>query len=419
MTSRRQFFHYLLQGSAAATLAAGLPWPLIAEKHKHQKDSAPQFADVNGPRSLRAHAETAGLLVGCAVVPDRLSGEPAYGSLVADQANILVAENAMKWQALRPSPDKFDFRGGDELLAFAAAHGQKVRGHNLCWHEALPSWFAGTVTKENAQGFLIQHIQTVAGHFAGKLHSWDVVNEAVDPKSGRADGLRVSPWLEMIGPDYIELAFHAARQADPAALLTYNDYGIENDGADSREKRGQVMMLVRRLKARGVPIDAVGIQSHLTVNDPMPGAGLIDFVRELGRMGLQVFITELDANEHKVEGSVAERDAAVARLYRDYVTMMVAEPNVTAVLTWGITDRYTWLNGQKTARPDGKPQRCLPFDSDDQPVPAFFALRDAIDTRHPVPAPSGVKPSAAPKPESGDAYAPFTPQTVKPQATPQ
>jgi endo-1,4-beta-xylanase len=393
-------------------------FPFSAEARKSKESRSPVLTDVSGARSLRAHAEKQGLLVGCAVVPERLTGEPAYGNLVAGQANILVAENAMKWAALRPAPDKFDFRGADELLAYATEHEQKVRGHNLCWHEALPDWFAGTVTKDNAQQFLVQHIQTVAGRYAGKLHSWDVVNEAVDPKSGRPDSLRKSPWLDLIGPDYIELAFHAARQADPAALLTYNDYGIENDSADDREKRGQVLMLVRRLKARGVPIDAVGVQSHLSVTDPPPGAGLQEFVRELRGMGVQVFVTELDVNERKLEGSVSERDAAIAKFYKNYVSMMVAEPNVSAVLTWGITDRYTWLDGAKFARLDGKPQRCLPFDSDDQPAPAFFALRDAIDSRHSKgdAQPSEAKP--APNGES-DPYAPFTPRPAAPQAVPQ
>jgi endo-1,4-beta-xylanase len=113
----------------------------------------------------------------------------------------------------------------------------------------------------------------------------------------------------------------------------------------------------------------------------MPGKGLRDFVRELRHLGLRVYVTELDVNEQHLAGSGAEQDAAVARIYRDYVTMMVAEPNVDAVLTWGITDRYTWLNDPKHARPDGTPQRCLPFYADYQPAPAFFALRDAIDTR--------------------------------------
>lgn len=372
MQTRRDFLR-LASAAAASPLAAYA----VRDKDAH----APVLTDVSGSNSLRAHAEARGVLVGAAVVPKRLTEEPAYGNLVAAQMNLLVAENAMKWAALRPAADKFDFRGADEILTFAGEHGQKVRGHNLCWHESIPSWFEGTVTKDNAQQFLVQHIQTVAGHYAGKLHSWDVVNEAIDTKSGRPDGLRKTPWLDLIGPDYLELAFHTARQADPSALLTYNDYGIELDTAEQREKRAQVLTLVRRMKARGIPIDAVGVQSHLSVTDSYPGAGLQEFVRELRRMDLQVFVTELDINERKLDGSVAERDAAIARLYKKYVGMMLAEPNVKAILTWGITDRYTWLNAPKYARSDGKPQRDLPFDSDYQPTPAFFAYRDAFSAR--------------------------------------
>ncbi|HZD50751.1 MAG TPA: endo-1,4-beta-xylanase [Silvibacterium sp.] len=342
--------------------------------------------DVSGPKSLRGHAQARELLVGCAVIPEKLTGEPDYASLVAAQANILVPENALKWKALRPAPDKFDFRGADTILAFASAHGQKVRGHNLCWHEALPVWFDSAVTKENARQILTDHISTVAGRYAGRLQSWDVVNEAIDPKaidhgSGRLDNLRKSPWLDLIGPDYIDVAFRTAREADPKALLTYNDYGIETDAPDEVQKRAAVLELVRGMQKRRVPIDAVGVQSHLKMQNPVPGKGLRDFVRELRRMHLRVFVTELDVDEKKLEGSDSERDAAIARVYRDYVTMMVAESNVDAVLTWGITDRYTWLNGPKWARPDGKPQRCLPFYADYQPAPAFFALRDALDSR--------------------------------------
>jgi endo-1,4-beta-xylanase len=338
-------------------------------------------ADIGGPNSLRAHAADRGLLVGCAVIPEKLTGEAEYSGLVAAQSNILVPENAMKWAALRPAPDKYSFGGADTIVAFASAHGQKVRGHNLCWHEAIPNWFAATVTKDNARQVLTEHIRTVAGRYAGKVHSWDVVNEAIDTKSGLPNGMRKSPWLELAGLDYVDLAFRAAREADPAALLTYNDYGIETDAPDETEKREAVLALVRGMKKRGVPIDAVGVQSHLKTQSAAPGRGLRDFVRELRQMGLRVFVTELDVDEKKLEGSDAERDAAIARIYRDYVTMMVAEPNVDAVLTWGITDRYTWLNGPKWARPDGKPQRCLPFYADYQPAPTFFALRGAIDTR--------------------------------------
>ncbi|MFP5228386.1 MAG: endo-1,4-beta-xylanase [Acidobacteriota bacterium] len=358
---------------------------------------APSLNDVSGSRSLRTHAAAHGLLVGCAVRPDLLDGEPAYAHTVADQASILVPENAMKWAALRPNPTQYDFRKADDVVLFALSHEQKVRGHNLCWHEAIPSWFAGTVTRDNAAEFLTQHIRTVAGRYAGRLHSWDVVNEAIDPKEGRADGLRKSPWLELIGPSYIELAFRTAREADRTALLTYNDYGIELDTPEQIDKRGQVMMLVRRLQARGVPIDAVGIQSHLTAGDKA-GPGLIRFIRELGRMNLQVFVTEMDVNDRRLAEPVAERDAAVAKTYRDYLVPVLSEPNVTALLTWGITDRYTWLNSRAhAARTDGKPERSLPFDYDYNPTPAFLAERGAIGARPAGPIPGG------------DPYAPFNP----------
>ncbi len=369
LSTRRQF----LTAATAATLAASL---------RGQNETA---SDVSGANSLRAHAESHGLLVGCAVAPERLANDHQYASLVATQANLLVAENAMKWYALRPAPDKFDFTAADAILAFAESHNQKLRGHNLCWHEALPHWFASTVTKDNAREILTKHIETVAGHFAGKIQSWDVVNEAIDPASPRPDGLRVSPWLELAGEDYIEVAFRTARQADSKALLTYNDYGIELDTPKQVDKRAKVLSLVRGLHKLTF-IDAVGVQSHLSVGDIGSGSvrdfgGLLDFVRELRGMGLQVFITELDVNSQKEQGTASEIDAEVARIYREYLTRMLAEPNVTAVLTWGITDRYTWLNSPRYARSDGQRQRPLPFDANFAPTPAFFAERDALDSR--------------------------------------
>jgi endo-1,4-beta-xylanase len=372
MQTRRDFL------KSAGTAAAAFSFQGVVSA---QNPAGSDHANISGPRSLRAHAEARGLLIGCAVVPQRLNSEPLYAGAVAEQANILVAENAMKWAALRPAPDRFDFRAADDLLAFTEKHGQKLRGHNLCWHESIPAWFTGTVNKDNARQFMTQHIQTVAGRYAGKIHSWDVVNEAIDIHSGQSDGLRKTPWLELIGPDYLDLAYRTARQVDSSALLTYNDYAIETDSPEQRAKREQVIRLVRGFKARGVPIDAIGVQSHLSATDPLPGEGLRSLVCEMRHMNMQVFVTEMDVNESKLPGSAEERDAAVAKIYKDYATMMLAEPNVTALLTWGITDRYTWLNGGKWARTDGSPQRCLPLDADYRPTATFFALRDAVDMR--------------------------------------
>jgi len=319
--------------------------------------------------------------MGCAVRPEKLENDAEYASLVGQQVNLLVAENAMKWRDLRPTPGTFDFRAADEVVAFASAHRQRVRGHNLCWHKALPDWFAATATRANARQIFTNHIQTVVSHFAGHIHSWDVVNEPLDLKDGRADGLRQAPWLDLIGDDYIELAFRTAKEADPTALLTLNEAGIQHDTKAQRDKRDRLFDLLKRLKKRGVPIDAVGIESHLATTGPQPGSGVRDFVRDVRKLEMQVFLTEVDVSDQFTDGSDAQRDVAVARVYKDYLSTMLAEPNVTVLVTWGITDRYTALSKPEYERRDEKPQRPLPFDASCQPVPAFFAVRDAID-RH-------------------------------------
>ena len=383
---------------------------------------SPVPVKVSGPDSLRVHGAAAGLPVGCAVVPELLDlhADPASGSpfgsqdlytrTVVEQAGILVAENAMKWSSMRPTPTTFHFDSADKLFEFAAANDQFVRGHNLCWHEQLPGWFADAANRDNARSLLTQHIETVAGRYAGRVHSWDVVNEAVNIQDGRADGLRRSPWLELIGPEYIELAFTTAAKADPHAKLTYNDYDIELDTPEQTEKRGQVLMLVRRLRARGIPIHALGIQSHLQADGPRPGAGVVSLIREAAKMGLEVYITELDVNTHTLGGGAEAQDAAVAAVYRDYLGLVLREPNVRAVLTWGISDAHTWLNQSKqpwALRPDGARQRPLPFDEEYHPTAAFFALRSAVDSAVRLKGPAAPADGIAPKVDSQPPIRPF------------
>jgi endo-1,4-beta-xylanase len=376
-----------------ASLAAGAV--AATPRWAHASDTTSFRANVTGTDSLRSHAEARGLLFGCAVNPALLDMDgmaagtvtDPYTTLVATQANIVVAENAMKWGPLRPTPNTYDFTQADRLMRFAALASQRVRGHNLCWHQQLPSWFRTTATRDNARQLLTEHIQTVAGRYRGKIHSWDVVNEAVELKDGRADGLRNSPWLGLIGPEYIELAFQTAAAADPNAKLTYNDFGIELDTEEQSLKRGQVAMLVRRLKARDIPIHAVGVQSHLLATGPQPGEGLRKFIREMKTLGLDAYVTEMDVNTRGLSGGPEDQDAAVAQVYRSYLCLVLEEPNASVALTWGITDAHTWLNasrGDWAKRADGSKQRPLPFDADMQPAPAFVAARDAIDAARPL-----------------------------------
>ncbi len=341
--------------------------------------------DITGSGSLKAHAAAHGLLVGAAVNAKPLATDQAYSRVLAEQYNILVAENAMKWKTLRPTPDKYSFAEADSIVDFAERHKMKMRGHNFVWHQQLPDWFSTTVTKENAKQFLEDHIRTVGGHYKGKIHSWDVVNEAVLPEDGRPDGLRKSPWMQLLGPDYVDIAFRAARQADPHALLTYNEYGVEYDNETDAKRREFTLQLLHRLKASNVPLDAVGIQSHIKAGSPSTiGKGLQDFMLSIRNMGLNIFITELDVNEDDLRyDDVARRDQTIAQVYSNYLTIVLAEPSVQAVLMWGVDDGHTWLNNgptHKKKQPD-RPQKALPFDASYHPKEAFFAIRNCLDNR--------------------------------------
>jgi endo-1,4-beta-xylanase len=398
----------------------------------------PEPASITGKNSLKAHAARKGLLTGAAVEAQLLNSNPAIAQIVVDQYSILVAENSMKVGPMRPTPNTYSFDAGDALVAFGDAHGIKVRGHNLCWHSQLPTWFNSYVTKDNARQILVDHITTVVSHYKGKLHSWDVVNEAINVPDGQPGGLRNGPWYKLL-PDFIPIAFRAARAADPDVLLTYNDYGIETDSDGDTKKRAAILELVRGMQADKVPINAVGIQSHIHTSwTPDNAKGFREWMATLRGMGLKLFATELDINDDTMDTTdPAEIDAAVAKVYHDYLDMLMNEPAVAAVITWGVTDAHTWLAGRRPGgprppgmRPPGQggqpgaqrpgaptqpaappaqaavqplpaggadvqppgpppgqvalhraPERPLAFDADNKPKSAFFAIRDAFDTR--------------------------------------
>jgi len=377
MMTRREWMRQTASVAAMAAIPVSLNGGFaLAAGNKPQQ--------ITGRGSLKAHAAARGLLTGCAVNAALFRDDENFRNLLAEQYSMVVPENCLKWNILRPTAETYSFTDADSLVAFAEQHGMKVRGHNFVWHEALPKWFAGTVNKNNARKFLVDHIHTVGGRYKGKIHSWDVVNEAIWIPDGRPDGLRSSsPWFEMLGPEYIDLAYRTARETDPAALLTYNDYSIEYDNDEDGKKRAAVLALLRRMKSDNVPLDALGIQSHIRAGGT---TGFSQGVRELldgaKALGLQVFVTELDVNDDAVTTEeTADRDKAVAEVYRTYLTTALEGPEVKAVLTWGVTDKNTWLNNGTKFRKQHpeRLQRPLPFDPDYQPAPAFFAMREAFD----------------------------------------
>jgi endo-1,4-beta-xylanase len=365
----------LLEGCArsAATLAA-TPAVLPASFH-----------DVAGSRSLRAHARRHGLVYGSAVIIHNVQNDPDFAELISEQCGIVVPTGELKWIALRPAPDRYDFSRPDFLLQFAQRNHMLMRGHTLCWHESVPDWIRTPENRPKTRQFFVDHITTVCKHFAGQLQSWDVVNEAILPKDGQPGGLRKSFWYDQIGPDYIDLAFRTARVADPHAKLTYNDYGVEYDNDDSVERRRLILELLRGMQKRGVPLDAVGIQSHVKAAQPyIFGKGLADYIEAIRQMGLEVYLTEMDVNEDDIAtDDPVKRDAIIAQTYTEYLRVALANPAVKLVLTWDLSDRFTWLNSGPThhRKQPNRPQRSLPFDHDYRPKDAFFAIRDSFDHR--------------------------------------
>src|SRR5580658_2007070 len=260
---------------------------------------------------LRELAHSKGLFFGTAVSDPQLH-RPDFTPLLLDQCSILVAENQMKWRATHPEQHRFDFTQADFFMDFAESHHVPARGHNLCWHEHNPPWLDSAITPQNAVSLLTTHIQTVVGRYKGRIHSWDVVNEAINPSHHNPSGMVNSLWLQNIGEDYVELAFRTAAKADPSAILTYNDYDIETDSPSQQAKREAVLAMLQRLIKKGVPIQALGVQSHLRTNEGIPTwNGLNKFLLEIEKLNLQVFVTELDVDDSAMPADIPERDRQV------------------------------------------------------------------------------------------------------------
>jgi len=288
-----------------------------------------------------------GIRFGFALDSKRLAADPGYAAFVAEQATIIVPENALKWQAVHPAPGRYDFAAAEIIATFSRKHDIAMRGHNLCWHRALPDWVTQTVTRDNAEAILVDHIHHVAGNFRGAIQSWDVVNEVLNLSDGLPGGWRDCFWYRMLGPSYVDIACRAAHEADPTAVLCYNDYGLEDDGANGQAKREAVLAMMRGLKLRGASIGALGIQSHLRAGGKdVFGPGLARFLLDVKALGIDVYITELDVDDSRVDPAL--RDGQVASVYKRYLDLVLGTGAVSAVLTWGVwdTQHYTGATGQ-------------------------------------------------------------------------
>lgn len=317
--------------------------------------------------------------IGVAVSPRALSTDEA--GLIKQHFNSLTAENAMKPQSVHPKEDEYTWKDADSIAAFAQRNNMKLRGHTLVWHNQVPNWFfmdnGQTVSKEKLLERLRSHIQTVVGRYKGKVYAWDVVNEAISDAPG--EYLRKTKWLDICGEEYIAKAFQWAHEADPDALLFYNDYN-EIDP----EKRKKIIRLVEDLRKKNIPIHGVGLQGHWAINEPS-ATQLDQTLGDFSKLGLNLHITELDISVYPKEHSSRERTAADANteftpekqkkqaevyrmcfeLFRKY------KSSITSVTFWNISDRHSWLDNFPVR---GRKDYPLLFDANLRPKQSYWEV---------------------------------------------
>lgn len=335
--------------------------------------------------ALRKLAADKGLLYGTTLSARQITADLPFVDLALQQAGLVVAENDMKWQVMnRGAPGDDDYGPADTVAAFALENNLALRGHNLLWYHRTPNWFFDLDSRQEIESAIVERIRRLAGRYRGMVHSWDVVNEPIEPKDGRPDGLRTEIFLEMFGPDYLDLAYRTARETDPAARLVVNEYDVELDTPEQEARRTALLNLLERMRRSGTPVDAVGVQAHLSCagGPPFSAARLRRFFADVAGLGLTIQITELDVTDEKAPADEAVRDRLVADTYSRFLDTALDEPAVKVVVTWGLSDRHSWIVRKETHqskwRADGLPSRPLPFDADLKPKPAFEAIAQAF-----------------------------------------
>ncbi len=374
----RNFFRFLscLLASFAGLLAIGCSTP----EPVRLKDA---YADC--------------FLIGGALKRSHIFGEDVKGqALVAEQFNAVTAENDMKWENMQPSLGQFDFSAADALVAFSEKNDLFVVGHTLLWHQQTPRWVfedeAGRpVTREVLLERLKHHIQTVMGRYKGRIQGWDVVNEAIEEDGS----LRQSKWLEIIGPDYVELALRYAHEADPDAELYYNDFNVSKPA-----KLQGIVKLLKDLQSKGVKVDAVGIQGHYGLDYPKL-SDLEASIVAINELGLPVMFTELDVSvlpfpdeeamgadvslrfeledalNPYAEGLPADVSQRQADSYEALFELFLRHrEGISRVTFWGVDDGSSWKNNWPVP---GRTDYPLLFDREFQPKQAFRAIVDLVD----------------------------------------
>lgn len=359
----------LLSGLALASGIAAAPiFPGGAEK-----------IISKGHDGLRTRANRKGLLCGTAVSYKMLS-DPSVRKALADDCNIIVPENELKWSRLQPTKDgPFAYQQAEAIYDYAHGHDLKVRGTCLHWWNGQPKWAADyipTLSSGQAGDFLDDYVRKVTTHWKGRLVHWDVVNEEVDGRGNLIDKL----FAPKLGERLMDICFNVVKEVDPDSLRVYNINYVEQTANYNNMMRPQVLRQLEGLVKRGVPVQCLGIQSHLTTMDRFSQATYRKFLDEVSAMGLKLLVTEFDVSDRGTIGDFAKRDAASAALGKEYLDVILDYPNCLGLLTWGPSDKDHWLRRTTDKqRRDMTAVRAAPLDDKYSRKPLWHVIANAID----------------------------------------
>ncbi|MDX6327115.1 MAG: endo,4-beta-xylanase [Nocardioidaceae bacterium] len=326
-----------------------------------------------------------GILYGSSTATWQIS-DPDYAKVFRRHAEILFTEDDLLWYRLKPTPDSpLDFTYSDQIIEFAESNGQLVFGAHLVWDEGFGDGWTDDdlwgLNEKQARRLLFGTLRAVMSRYRGRVPIWSVVNEAIVNGTDKGHrGLRTDvPWINTIGPEYVAHAFREAHDTEPDACLVLNDFGYEtvNQYGDRPiDKMHATLQVLDRLLGDGVPVHAFGIQAHLLADrfhERFHARRYRHFLNELGNRGLKVLITELDVLDDGLPKAAGRRDKLIGDIYRRYLDVALDSPDVAAVMSFGLSDRYTWLQ-EDYPRGDGAARRPLAFSSSLKAKPAYNAI---------------------------------------------
>lgn len=330
----------------ASSTIIGLVLLIVVLSSFGKKVNPGNFAEIDSLKGLKDYYKNF-FPVGVAVTPSSFDGE--MGELIKKNFNSLTAENVMKPGPIHPEENRYSWDNADKIVNYAQANGMKVRGHTLCWHSQTGTWMfkdpqGNQVSKEVALARLKDHITAVVTHFKGKVYAWDVLNEAVVDDSAPEKIFRESNWYRICGEEYISKVFQWAHEADPNAVLFYNDYNTENP-----VKRDKIYNMLKKLLSEGIPVHGIGLQGHWNVNDPSE-KNLRDAIDKFSSLGLKIQITELDvkvitSGNDTIKSFTPEREQKQIDQYKMIFKVLREKKNViTGVTFWNVTDGRSWLD---------------------------------------------------------------------------